>query len=125
MIDPLPCPFCGGKAELQTDKGPTGELYGWVGCNQCDAMSGHCDLRSMQPEELHPIDAWNTRARPVISDAMVEATKKIAPIRVEDGPDYAEVFFGDGTKHSTQAMTMNPQDWLDIAAALNAGGRDE
>ena len=73
MIEPLPCPFCGGDAELQTDKGPTGELYGWVGCNQCDAMSGHCDLRSMQPEELHPIAAWNIRARPVISDAMVEA----------------------------------------------------
>ena len=73
MIELLPCPFCGGNAELQTDKGPTGELYGWVGCNQCDAMSPHCDIRSMQPEELHPIDAWNQRARPVITDAMVEA----------------------------------------------------
>jgi Lar family restriction alleviation protein len=62
MADELkPCPFCGGTAELQTDKGPTGELYGWVGCNDCDAMSGHCDLRSMQPEETHPVDLWNTR----------------------------------------------------------------
>ena len=57
-----PCPFCGGDAEYYTDNGPTGEVYGWVGCNQCDAMSCHIDVRSMQPEEAHPIDAWNTRA---------------------------------------------------------------
>lgn len=57
-----PCPFCGGDAEYHSDKGPTGEVYAWVGCNQCDAMSVHCDVRSMQPEETHPIDAWNTRA---------------------------------------------------------------
>ena len=59
---PLPCPFCGGEAQFHTDNGPTGECYGWVGCNQCDAMSLHCDVRSMQPEDIHPIDAWNTRA---------------------------------------------------------------
>lgn len=57
-----PCPFCGGEAEYHFDKGQTGEVYGWVGCNQCDAMSCHIDVRSMQPEETHPIDAWNTRA---------------------------------------------------------------
>jgi hypothetical protein len=44
------------------------------------------------------------------------ALAKILPIRVEDGQDYAEVFFADGVSHSTQAMTVNPQDWLDIAA---------
>ena len=57
----LPCPFCGGNAEYQTDKGPTGELYGWVGCTQCGAASDQCDVRSMQPEEIHPIDAWSAR----------------------------------------------------------------
>ena len=57
-----PCPFCGGEADYHSEKGPTGEVYGWVGCNQCDAMSCHTDTRSMQPEETHPIDAWNTRA---------------------------------------------------------------
>lgn len=56
-----PCPFCGGEAEYHTDNGPTGEVYGWVGCNQCDAMSCHIDTRSMQPEEKHPIDTWNIR----------------------------------------------------------------
>jgi Lar family restriction alleviation protein len=58
----LPCPFCGGEAELHHDKGATGEVYAWVSCNQCDAMSLCCDIRSMQMEEPHPIDAWNTRS---------------------------------------------------------------
>mgnify|MGYP000157873921 CR=1 FL=1 len=49
-----------------------------------------------------------------------EALRKVMPISVEDGPDYASVYFGDGSTHSTQAMTMNPQDWLDISAALEA-----
>ena len=48
-----------------------------------------------------------------------EALSKIMPIRVHNGPDYAEVYFADGQTHSTQAMTMNPQDWLDIQAALS------
>ena len=61
-VELKPCPFCGGEAAYHTDSGPTGEVYGWVGCNQCDAMSCHIDVRSMQPEETHPIDAWNTRA---------------------------------------------------------------
>ena len=61
QVELKPCPFCGGEAAYHTDSGPTGEVYGWVGCNQCDAMSCHIDVRSMQPEETHPIDAWNTR----------------------------------------------------------------
>lgn len=49
---------------------------------------------------------------------LVAGLSKIMPIRVHDGPDYAEVYFSDGQAHSTQAMTMNPQDWRDIAALL-------
>ncbi len=45
-----------------------------------------------------------------------EALAWISPIRIEDGPDYAEVYFGDSVKHSTQAMTMNPEHWRTIAA---------
>ena len=62
QVELKPCPFCGGEATYHTDNGPTGEVYGWVGCNECDAMSCHIDVRSMQSEETHPIDAWNTRA---------------------------------------------------------------
>lgn len=54
------------------------------------------------------------------NDALVAAISKIAPIVTNDGPDYAEVTFSDGVKHSSQAMTMNPQDWLDIQAAYEA-----
>lgn len=53
-------------------------------------------------------------------DALMAALAKIMPIRVHNGPDYAEVYFADGSSHSTQAMTMNPQDWLDIQAAYDA-----
>lgn len=54
------------------------------------------------------------------NEALVAAISKIAPIATNDGPDYAEVTFSDGVKHSSQAMTMNPQDWLDIQAAYEA-----
>lgn len=52
--------------------------------------------------------------------ALMEALAKIMPINVHNGPDYAEVFFADGVTHCTHAMTMNPQDWLDISQALAA-----
>ena len=52
--------------------------------------------------------------------ALEEAAAKVLPFNVENGPDYASVYFGDGSTHSTQAMTMNPQDWLDLEAALRA-----
>lgn len=58
-----------------------------------------------------------TIPREVVEEAM-KAVGKITPIRVHDGRDYAEVFFSDGSTHSTQAMTMNPQDWIDLATAL-------
>ena len=54
------------------------------------------------------------------NEALCAALAKIAPIVVHDGRDYAEVFFSDGNTHSTQAMTMNPQDWMDIQAAYEA-----
>lgn len=52
--------------------------------------------------------------------ALVASISKIAPIVAHDRPEYAEVTFSDGIKHSSQAMTMNPQDWLDIQAAYEA-----
>lgn len=53
-----------------------------------------------------------------IAEGLAGALEKIAPIHVENGPDFAEIFFSDGVQHSTQAMTMNPQDWLDLSEAL-------
>lgn len=67
-------------------------------------------------------DAFEAKLAKVAAerDALWEAWVKLLPIRVHDGPDYAEVFFGDGKTHGTQAMTMNPQDWRDLAAHLGA-----
>ena len=55
-----------------------------------------------------------------LAKGLTEALAKIMPIRVHDGPDYAEVYFADGAAHSTQAMTMNPADWQSIAKAHEA-----
>ena len=51
--------------------------------------------------------------------AVVDALAVLMPIQVHDGRDYAEVFFADGATHSTQAMTMNPQHWRDLADAYD------
>lgn len=53
-----------------------------------------------------------------------DAVAKIMPIRINNGPDYAEVYFSDGQIHSTQAMTMNPQDWEAISASFEQGAHD-
>lgn len=54
-----------------------------------------------------------------LAETLAGALGKIAPIRVHNGPDYAEVYFADGKTHATQAMTMNPQDWIDLSEALS------
>mgnify|MGYP003449860348 FL=1 len=69
------------------------------------------DLQSDRAENL------KLRARVA---ALEGAAAKVLPFNVENGPDYASVYFGDGSTHSTQAMTMNPQDWFDLEAALRA-----
>lgn len=50
---------------------------------------------------------------------LLAALAKVMPARVQDGSDYAEVYFADGSTHSTQAMTMNPQDWRDLQTAYD------
>lgn len=51
---------------------------------------------------------------------LLSALAKIMPIKVFDGRDYAEVYFADDVAHKTQAMTMNPQHWLDLQEAYDA-----
>lgn len=52
-------------------------------------------------------------------EALIEALAKIMPIRFDNGPDYMSLYFGSET-HSTQAMTMHPQDWYDLQTAYEA-----
>lgn len=48
------------------------------------------------------------------------ALKPFLPITVHETPDYAELTFGE---HQTQAMTMQPSDWLELTrAALKTTG---
>lgn len=61
MIELKPCPFCGGKAELNVDPEAIADTEGrrWaytVSCNRCCAVSGLAYL----PEKA--IEAWNRRA---------------------------------------------------------------
>jgi ABC-type transporter Mla subunit MlaD len=69
--------------------------------------------------EKYKLEATISQLRARVA-ALEEAAAKVLPFNVENGPDYASVYFGDGSTHSTQAMTMNPQDWLDLEAALRA-----
>ena len=53
--------------------------------------------------------------------ALVERASRLLPVVVNMTQDYAELSFGDA--HPTQAMTMQPDDWLalnEIVAALTA-----
>ncbi len=116
-----PCPGC-GKEHTRVIGGPgtAAEPKHWAGCD-------FCHWRTWGDTQAEAVTAWNTRAPDPRIAALTaevarkdEALRKVMPISVEDGPDYASVYFGDGSTHSTQAMTMNPQDWLDISAALEA-----
>lgn len=99
-----------------------GEPVAWayVNCDgECEEISwGASYLATMAGDPgITPL-----YAHPPAQDvaALVEAMDRVMPIRVHDGPDYAEVYFADGTTHSTQAMTMNPADWQAIADAYAA-----
>ena len=94
---------------------------GWVVCSEllgpdAEANAAFIAYCFTHAQEIAGLVKENARLR--------EALSKVMPIRVHNGPDYAEVYFADGVTHSTQAMTMNPQDWLDIAAALERKPHD-
>lgn len=67
-INLLPCPFCGGEAEL------VGRRH-WVRCKRCAVESGYYD----NPETA--IENWNTR-KPM--EQIVERLKKEKKIHTEN-----------------------------------------
>lgn len=72
--DLLPCPFCGGKAEIQLDQGRN--RLG-TGCTQCFA--------NQTPEwdnERNVITAWNTRSTPSGSSALADELE-LQPVRTQ------------------------------------------
>lgn len=57
MSELLPCPFCGGEAEILTAESMHGgNLYGVM----CDCCAGRADVYDTEAEA---IAAWNTRAQ--------------------------------------------------------------
>lgn len=53
----LPCPFCGGEAELHIKKGFNGEIvFVFVGCNNCQSST------RTYSTETGAVEAWNKRA---------------------------------------------------------------
>lgn len=119
MSDLKPCPFCGGKAELQTSPmiGHDGE---WIAI-LCDGVEcrvspeilscGDADLKA------EVITAWNTRA----TDATIEAqTAEIARLR-EALTYYADV---EGRHPNDGPWGVDSMDFGDVARAALKGASD-
>lgn len=52
----LPCPFCGGEAEILTAESMNGGYLFGIMCNDCRSRGDVYDT------EAEAVDAWNTRA---------------------------------------------------------------
>ena len=53
-----PCPFCGGKGEVQTEGEDWGSI--WVQCQSCGAEGAWIDTHDGKTED-DAINKWNTR----------------------------------------------------------------
>lgn len=117
---PCPSPWCDHRAYVASTDDDAFYGKAFQGrCTQCD-MGG-----PVKRTEAEAVTAWNTRRQSDGCTGAVEALRKalakIMPITFDDGPDYMSLYFGDGSgAHSTQAMTMHPQDWYDLQTAYEA-----
>ena len=59
MSELLPCPFCGGEAEILTAESMHGGYLSGIMCNDCRSRGDVYDT------EAEAIEAWNTRAETV------------------------------------------------------------
>lgn len=83
----LPCPFCGGEAEMDTRQGylalGTGRLGNRIAvyCRRCDADMGVCieDVPDITPEQV--AEMWNRRAA-VEADRQQTAAQLLDPVFV-------------------------------------------
>lgn len=105
-------------AELEALRGDVAPVRHWY---ESDEHPPRPDAEVLKDivADLQSDRAENLKLRARVA-ALEGAAAKVLPFNVENGPDYASVYFGDGSTHSTQAMTMNPQDWFDLEAALRA-----
>lgn len=72
MSELLPCPFCGGEAEILTAESMRGGYLFGIMCNDC------CSRGDVYETEAEAIEAWNTRAAyHGYEQAAIEAWKSI------------------------------------------------
>lgn len=75
-----PCPFCGGKAEINYERFPGEDKGFWaqIICNNCHGRSGGTWAGSYNAAERAEIKAWNRRANDEIdSDKIIEHLEKV------------------------------------------------
>lgn len=71
----LPCPFCGGEAEMSFyARGASPDVAGhYVECTECSAGGEPFDIQGEMPDRVEytkskAIAAWNTRTPPTTGD---------------------------------------------------------
>lgn len=74
MSDLLPCPFCGGEADLQVDEMNFADNSGIAMCGTCFSC-GPC-----KDNWADAVVTWNTRATPDPTAAVIRALKMAASI---------------------------------------------
>ena len=62
MSELLPCPFCGGEAEMLTAESMNGGYLFGIMCNDCRSRGDVYDT------EAEAVEAWNTRAERTCHD---------------------------------------------------------
>ena len=60
MNELKPCPFCGGKATIRHES--SFDVY-YIHCDTCNSETGNTGLYL---EKGKAIEAWNTRAEPIV-----------------------------------------------------------
>ena len=61
MSELKPCPFCGGKAEIEHNEILT-LMFSYVVCRNCGAKTGEYRVNSTYSSDEKAIEAWNRRA---------------------------------------------------------------